>query len=92
MQRWASLYNPAKWGKKDKTWRALRGIYAGESFEQGSFELGIWRVADYASWIENKPNRVLNYLPKVEMPKWPKDVFAVHYWKGNRKIIQEHWR
>jgi len=93
MDRWIRAYNSHLWSNV-MGWTHTRGLYAGEAYEQGSFEIAIWRCKDFADWIENKASHVLNYLPKsdsfVKGSICP-SVFAVHYWKGNRAHIKDHW-
>jgi len=95
MDRWAGLYDPSMW-RFDGEWRHLQGLYAGIAYEQGAFEMGVWRCADFVDWIRDYPAHVLNHLPKedhkVRGKHCPADVFAVHYWKGNRNHISQHWR
>jgi hypothetical protein len=95
MERWAQLYEKKNWKVEGNNWTHLQGIYAGIAYEQGAFEMGIWRTVDFANWIHNLPSRTLNYLPKqdfkVKGKSCPSDVFAVHYWKGNRSHISQHW-
>lgn len=97
MKTWSNSYDPKSWehDKKLNTWKCIRGPYAGPSYEQGAFEISIWRKKDFYRWIENKPSEVLNYLPKPDNSlvgkHCPNGIFAVHYWKGNRKHISQHW-
>lgn len=96
MERWASSYDESMWNHDGKSWTHKKGLYGGVAYEQGAFELKIWRCSSFEEWIENKATRVLNYLPredgKVVGTTCPSDVFAVHYWKGNRKHIGDHWK
>lgn len=95
MARWVGAYDSSAWVQSGGEWRATRGPYAGEAYEQGSFELAIWRCCDYTDWVENKPSWQLNYLPlpdeRLRGSTCPPGVFAVHYWKGNRGHIRQHW-
>jgi hypothetical protein len=96
MERWASSYDKSLWKREGKTWSHTAGVYGGFAYEQGSFEIKIWRCASFEEWIENKSCHILNYLPKedrkVNGSLCPHDVFAVHYWKGNRNHIKDHWK
>lgn len=96
MDRWVSGYDEKLWKKKDEVWEHAVGLYGGIAYEQGYFESGIWRHTEYEDLIENKPYHVLNYLPlpdeRLRGKKCPKEVFAVHYWKGNRNHIKDHWK
>lgn len=95
MDRWSSLYNKDFWQKTDNNWKHKKGIYGGIAYEQGSFEMGVWRYDNYFKFLLNLPSRILNYLPRknefVKGFQCPKDVFAVHYWKGNRGHISQHF-
>ena len=96
MDTWANLYDSTLWKQiDDAKWIHTKGSYGGIAYEQGAFETGIWRKSDYVEWIENKTSDVLNHLPKkdslVRGQKCSKGIFAVHYWKGNRGHISEHW-
>jgi len=96
MDRWIGGYDESKWQKNGEEWKHTSGLYGGGAYEQGYFELGIWRCKDYEPFLENKPYHVLNYLPRPDNNlsgnKCPKDVFAIHYWKGNRSHIKDHWK
>ena len=95
MNRWCEIFNRNLWVHENSTWKHTKGLYAGIAYEQGAFEVNIWRCADFYPWILNKCSRILNYLPlensKVVGKSCPSDVFAVHYWKGNRSHIRQHW-
>jgi hypothetical protein len=96
MDKWASSYDKSMWKHVGNTWIHTSGVYAGFAYEQGAFEIAIWRCANFEEWIENKLSKILNYLPKEDHrmngTSCPSDVFAVHYWKGNRKHIKNHWK
>jgi hypothetical protein len=96
MDRWVSGYDEKNWKKNGQEWKHTIGVYGGGAYEQGYFELGVWRCKEYESLLENKPYHVLNYLPRSDNNlignKCPKNVFAIHYWKGNRNHIKDHWK
>lgn len=95
MDKWVSAYDSMLWKKSGDSWIHTKGMYAGMAYEQGAFEIGIWRCANYEHWIENKSSFVMNYLPKADNQlrgkNCPSGIFAVHYWKGNRAHIKQHW-
>jgi len=91
MHSWMSAYNPNAWTKNP--W-ATTGAYAGENYEQGAFEIHIYRVADFQPWLQWYPWNVLNYLPrddKLVRGRLCPTAFALHYWSGNRSHIFKHW-
>jgi hypothetical protein len=93
MDAWADLYDENLWTNIGG-WKGS-GPYAGYAYEQGAFEIGIVRCHNYQEWIKSYPSHVLNYLPKddthLQGTSCPANVFAVHYWKGNRAHIYKHW-
>jgi hypothetical protein len=94
MKIWADCYNPHLWNKQGTHWKGL-GVYGGSSYEQGAFELNILRCSSLLHWLNIELYHVYNYLPKADKnlqgKKCPNGVFAVHYWKGNRDHIKDHW-
>jgi len=95
LDSWCNAYNKNLWTKDDRgNWQG-KGLYGGTAYEQGSFETEIWRTNDYYKFIQNFPYEILNYLPlpdlKVKGDQCPSSAFAVHYWKGNRSHIHQHW-
>ena len=91
MDHWFSAYNARAWSKRTK-WTA--GTYAGTDYEQGAFEVNIYRVQDFQKWIFSYPWYTLNYMPKDDHKVWGNCCpvpAAVHDWSGNRKHIFKHW-
>ncbi len=95
MNTWTRSYNSDHWKIEDSKWIHKTGIYGGIAYEQGAFELSIWRNIDFQKWIENKESRILNYLPrakgKLKGKSCPSDIFAIHYWTGNRSHLKKHF-
>lgn len=95
MNAWSTAYNSDNWSLNNNVWKHKVGLYGGIAYEQGAFELSVWRNVDYSKWIENKLSRILNYLPrkkgKLKGTNCPSDIFAIHYWSGNRSHIKNHW-
>jgi hypothetical protein len=95
MDLWASAYKPEHWTLDGAgTWRGA-GAYGGAAYEQGAFELNIYRCSELNAWLQELPAHVMNYLAKPDHAlsgrSCPSDVFAVHYWKGNRRHINTHF-
>lgn len=94
MKVWSDCYNPLNWKRQGAQWIGS-GAYAGPSYEQGAFEINILRSSTFSGWLSLHLYHVFNYLPKsdreLQGKSCPSDVFAVHYWKGNRGHISEHW-
>lgn len=95
MDAWIASFDAKLWSYSEKQGWKGSGPYAGYAYEQGAFELSIVRCHNYQQWIKSYPSHVLNYLPKddnkLEGRGCPGNVFAVHYWKGNRSHIHKHW-
>lgn len=94
MDFWARAYDSKRWFKEDNKWKTL-GVYGGSNYEQGSFEIHIFKNEEFKKWLSQWTHEVMNYMPpddhKVRGFKTPKNVFAVHYWTGNRKHIKKHF-
>jgi hypothetical protein len=94
MNRWCDTYDAAKWKLESTGWKG-EGVYGGVNYEQGSFEVNILRSKSFSHLLNQNLSHVLNYLPKpdnkLKGSNCPKDIFAVHYWKGNREHISLHW-
>ena len=94
MDYWSQAYDATKWFKENEKWKTL-GVYGGANYEQGSFELHIFRKPEFEKWLSHWDHHVLNFMPPddhlVRGQNTPKDVFAVHYWTGNRKHIKKHF-
>ena len=94
MKVWSECYNPQKWIRNENSWSG-EGVYGGTSYEQGAFEINILRCKTFQHWLNLHLSHVFNYLPKSDKQLQgkfcPRDVFAIHYWKGNRDHIKEHW-
>jgi hypothetical protein len=95
MKTWADSYNCDLWKQDNGKWIHKTGLYGGIAYEQGAFEINIWRNIDFQKWIQNKESRILNYLPlakgKLKGKSCPADIFAIHYWSGNRTHIKKHF-
>lgn len=94
MNTWKNAYNKNNWTYKNNKWIS-NGLYAGRTYEQGSFELNIFRVDNFKSITKMYPFYVFNYLAKrddeVIGKNCSKDIFSIHYWSGQRNQIQSHW-
>ena len=100
MKEWMNFYIPSQWICVDKKW-STRGVYGGVNYEQGAFEINIYRKFPFNSYIKSYQHWVLNHLPNQtvndlclssrSLPQCRKDVFAVHYWSGNRELLKYHY-
>lgn len=95
MKHWAACFNRAHWTRSSDGKWVGSGPYAGYAYEQGAFEIGVVRVAEFAPWLRPLHHNALNYLPRADGVQrglsCPAGVFAVHYWKGHRQRIRDHW-
>jgi hypothetical protein len=95
MDYWSNSYNPKKWSLKDGKWIA-DCPYGGYCYEQGSFEIYIYRTANFNAWLSQWEHHKLNYLPRDDHAMvdhlCPSSIFAVHYWSGNRGHISKHFK
>jgi hypothetical protein len=94
MKVWSECYDPGRWKRSGNAWIG-EGVYGGASYEQGAFEIRILRCKTFSNWLNLHDHHVFNYLPKsdkrLQGKSCPRDVFAIHYWKGNRDHIKDHW-
>ena len=95
MSHWAGTYDKRLWSRtQDGRWSAV-GRYGGPAYEQGAFEVHVLRTADFYDWLRPLPSHVLNYLPRADAAlsgrACPAEVFAVHYWSGQRGHIHLHF-
>jgi len=94
MNRWCDTYDSTKWTNTKEGWKG-EGAYGGSNYEQGAFELHILRSKSFSPFLNQYLSHVLNFLPKpddkLRGKSCLKDIFAVHYWKGNRNHIDQHW-
>lgn len=95
MKHWKSSYDPSFWKNDNGKW-TCNGTYGGRLYEQGSFELNIYRNADLKKLIRPYPYHKFNYVARRDKElndsDCPNDVFCLHYWSGQRTQISEHWK
>jgi hypothetical protein len=91
MSQWMKSYNPKLWSlsetKNGKKWVGL-GSYGGISYEQGCFEINIFRNALFLPSLLQLHHTVLNFLPQAKETCSTRTVF-LHYWSGNRHFIKK---
>ena len=91
LEEWKSGFNPLLW-KQDpitKKWSGV-GVYGGPSYEQGCFELLIFRSPKFRKHLLQMVHWRLNYLPIHGETCNSKTIF-LHYWNGNRSRILRDW-
>ena len=89
LETWMASYNPSLWKKVDSKWKA-EGIYGGPSYEQGCFELFIFRDVRFAKNLLQTKHTRMNYLPLKKESCSAHTIF-LHYWNGNRARIWKDW-
>lgn len=93
MDYWCSKYDQKSWFIENGKWKA-HCVYGGICYEQGSFEVFILRTKNFSNWLSQWEHHKLNYLPLDDrkiMGTFCPNVFAIHYWTGNRDYISKHW-
>ena len=75
--------------KKKYKWKGI-GTYGGLSYEQGCFEVYIFRSHVYRKHLLQCDHTRMNYLP-VNGEKCTFKTIFLHYWNGNRKRIYKDW-
>lgn len=95
MNAWKQSYDASTWKNENGKWKCS-GVYAGKDYEQGSFELNLFRVKDYKQYIKSYPFEVFNYVPRKDTELFGKicesNIFSVHYWTGQRTQISSHFK
>jgi hypothetical protein len=88
---WKEAYNPLLWSQDSvkKKWKGV-GSYGGASYEQGSFELFIFRSAKFRPHLLQCPHTRFNYLP-IKGEQCSSSTIFLHYWNGNRMRIWRDW-
>lgn len=89
LKDWKNAFNPSLWSRVEKKWIAV-GNYGGESYEQGSFEVHIFRSASHQRHLLQFKHTRLNYLP-LRGEECKADTIFLHYWNGNRMRISKDW-
>jgi hypothetical protein len=103
MDEWKSHYDSSLWTKTlDQSnslnilnikntykWKGV-GIYGGLSYEQGCFEVYIFRSHVYRKHLLQCDHTRMNYLP-IKNEKCTFKTIFLHYWNGNRKRIYKDW-
>jgi len=95
MKAWCSSFDPSNWAFENGKW-ICSGTYAGRMYEQGSFELNLFRVQDFKALVKQYDYEIFNYVPRRDNQlldsECPKNIFSVHYWSGQRTQIKSHWK
>jgi len=93
LKDWKNSFDPSLWSKSKlgakQKWEAI-GTYGGESYEQGSFEIHIFRSAKHRKNLLQFKHTRLNYLP-IKGEPCETDTIFLHYWNGNRMRILRDW-
>lgn len=105
LDEWKSHYDSSLWTKtlhSDKLnplnpfnikntykWKGV-GTYGGLSYEQGCFEVYIFRSDVYRKYLLQCPHTRMNYLP-ISGEKCTFKTIFLHYWNGNRQRIYKDW-
>lgn len=93
LKTWKNSYNQSLWFKinnKNKLKWITTGNYGGISYEQGCFEIYIFRSSIFRKHLLQLNHLRMNYLPIRGEICTNKTIF-LHYWNGNRKKIYKDW-
>jgi hypothetical protein len=87
---WKNAYNPSLWSQDEfRKWKGV-GSYGGASYEQGCFELYIFRSPKFRPYLLQSIHTRFNYLP-IKGEECSSSTIFLHYWNGNRMRIWKDW-
>lgn len=91
LEKWKAGFNPLLWKRDSVTKKWIgEGLYGGRSYEQGCFEVLIFKLPKFRKHLLQMVHWRLNYLPLHGETCNSKTIF-LHYWSGNRARIFKDW-